>query len=279
MQNYYETLGITPRATPGDVKRSFRRRAKELHPDTASGSDDRMRVLNTAYEVLSDPERRSRYDRLHPALFRTSSFDYREFLRSRPDDYISQSKLIFYDLLNSNDEEAVATYEQLLTSHVDLKQYMSHDDFMDCSFLLAEALERRGDLIGAARLYRRLYLDELDRPYFRHFVEEVVEKLRTLVCFKMPAHLPAELVVEHIEQLIGLHLSRKESAFFHKKIAELYSLVGENRLASDHLKQGLELDDKLPGVKKLMEKIGFGAFHPQFVVAGAAPAEATVPAG
>lgn len=237
-----------------------------------------MRVLNTAYEVLSDVERRSQYDRLHPALFRNSSFDYRDFLLSRPDDYVSQSKLIFYDLLKSNDDEAVATYEKLLTLHVDLKQYMRHDDFMDCSFLLAEALERRGDLMGAARLYHSLYLDELDRPYFRHFVEEVVEKLRNLVCCKMPAHLPADLVVEHIEQLIDLHLSRKDSAFFHKKIAELYSMVGENRIASDHLKQGLELDNKLPGVKKLMEKIGFGAFHPQFRVPGIPAAEATVSA-
>jgi tetratricopeptide (TPR) repeat protein len=264
LQNFYETLGASPQATAGEIKRSFRRRAKELHPDTVSGSDDRMRTLIAAYEVLSDAARRSEYDRLHPSLFRRSSFNYREFLRSQTDDFVSQGKLIFYDLLNSNDEEAVATYEQLRSARIDLREYMSHDDFMDCSFLLAEALERRGELLLAARLYKRLYRAELERPYFRHFLEEVVESLRTLVCFKMPTLLPAELVVENIEDLIDLRLSRKDSAFFHKKIAEIYSLTGDYEQAADHLKLGLELDDKLPGVKKLMEKIGFGAFHPQF---------------
>ena len=263
MQDYYETLGTSPQATSGEIKRSFRRRAKELHPDTSSGSDDRMRSLIGAYEVLSDAEQRSQYDRMHPTIPRRSSFNYREFLRSEPDDFVSQGKLIFYDLLNSNDDEAVATYEQLRTARIDLKQYMSYDDFMDCSFLLAEALERRGDLLTAARLYKGLYLDELERPYFRHFLEEVLERLRTLVCFKMPTDLPAKLVVKNIEDLIALHLSRKDSAFFHKKIAEIYSISGDNERAADHLKLGLELDDKLPGVKKLMEKIGFGALHPQ----------------
>ena len=83
LADYYKTLGISPGAAVDDIKRSFRRRAKELHPDTASGSDERMRILICAYEVLSDPQRRIEYDRIHARLFRHVTFDYREFLRSR----------------------------------------------------------------------------------------------------------------------------------------------------------------------------------------------------
>jgi tetratricopeptide (TPR) repeat protein len=256
--NHYNTLGISPRASAVEIKRSFRRRAKELHPDTALvGSDERMRSLIDAYEVLSDPQRRHNYDRTHASLFRTVTFDYREFLRQRRHDYVSQSKLIFYDLLNSHDEEALETYEQLIMAHIDLRKYMSHEDFMDCSFLLAEAFERRGDLVRSADLYRRLYLYERERPYFHHFVDEVVDRLRTLICFKMVPHLPADLVVAHIENLIDMDISRKDSAFFHKKIAEIYSSNGDNDRAAEHLRRGLALDTKLAGVKKLKEKIGF----------------------
>jgi curved DNA-binding protein CbpA len=256
--NHYRILGISPRASAVEIKRSFRRRAKELHPDTAlAGSDERMRSLIDAYEVLSDPQRRISYDRTHASLFRTVTFDYREFLRQRRHDYVSQTKLIFYDLLNSHDEEALETYEQLLMAHIDLRKYMSHDDFMDCSFLLAEAFERRGDAIRAVEMYKSLYRRERARPYFHHFIEEVVEKLRTLTCFKMAATMPAPLVIEQIQALIDLDISRKESAFFHKKIAEIHSHHGDNERAAVHLQRGLELDSKLAGVKKLKEKIGF----------------------
>ena len=256
--DYYKTLGCSPRASATEIKRSFRRRAKELHPDTATaGSDDRMRSLIDAYEVLSDPQRRVDYDRTHARLFRSVTFDYREFLRRQRTNYASQSKLIFYDLLHSNDDEALEVYEQLLMARIDLHEYMPHEDFMDCSFLLAEAFERRGDAVRAVELYKGLYQEERERPYFHHFIEEVVDKLRTLTCFRMVTTLPASMVIEHIKELIELDISRKESAFFHKKIAEIYSLHGDNERAADHLRLGLELDDKLAGVKKLKEKIGF----------------------
>ncbi len=219
-----------------------------------------MRSLIDAYEVLSDPQRRTNYDRTHASLFRTVTFDYRDFLRQRRHDYVSQTKLIFYDLLNSHDEEALEIYEQLLMAHIDLRKYMSHEDFMDCSFLLAEAFERRGDLVKSADLYRRLFLYERERPYFRHFIDEVVERLRTLICFRMVPRLPANVVIDHIEDLIDLEISRKDSAFFHKKIAEIYSSSGDNDRAAEHLRRGLSLDTKLAGVKKLKEKIGFREF-------------------
>ena len=221
-----------------------------------------MRSLIDAYEVLSDPQRRVNYDRTHASLFRTVTFDYREFLRQRRHDYVSQTKLIFYDLLNSHDDEALEIYGQLLLAHIDLRKYMPHEDFMDCSFLLAEAFERRGDLVRSAELYRRLYLYERERPYFHHFIDEVVERLRTLTCFKMVPRLPPAEVIDHIQDLIDLNISRKESAFFHKKIAEIYSSNGDNDRAADHLRRGLELDTKLAGVKKLKEKIGVHQFVP-----------------
>lgn len=59
--NYYETLGVKKDATADEIKKAFRRLARKHHPD-AGGDEERFKDINEAYEVLSDPEKRSQYD-------------------------------------------------------------------------------------------------------------------------------------------------------------------------------------------------------------------------
>lgn len=61
MVNHYEILGLSPRATPAEIKSAYRQSARETHPDLA-GDADRFRALSEAYQVLSDPEQRAQYD-------------------------------------------------------------------------------------------------------------------------------------------------------------------------------------------------------------------------
>ena len=60
--NHYETLGISRDATQDDIKLAFRRRAKDAHPDRDGGSAEEMAMVNAAYGVLSDSDRRKHYD-------------------------------------------------------------------------------------------------------------------------------------------------------------------------------------------------------------------------
>ncbi|MCE5198133.1 molecular chaperone DnaJ [bacterium] len=65
-KDYYETLGVSRDASPNDIKRAFRRLAREHHPDVNNGdkeSEARFKEINEAYPVLSDPEKKEVYDR------------------------------------------------------------------------------------------------------------------------------------------------------------------------------------------------------------------------
>src|SRR5918992_3395035 len=82
-RDYYEVLGVRRDAAPGEIKKAFRRLARELHPDVSDAPDaqERFRQVAEAYEVLSKRETRELYDRYgHAGLreggFRPAGFDF-----------------------------------------------------------------------------------------------------------------------------------------------------------------------------------------------------------
>jgi DnaJ-class molecular chaperone len=66
-QDYYKTLGVDRKATPAEIKKAYRKLARELHPDANPGdktAEARFKQLNEANEVLSDAKKRGQYDML-----------------------------------------------------------------------------------------------------------------------------------------------------------------------------------------------------------------------
>src|SRR4026209_1848813 len=80
-RDYYEVLGVARAADEGEIKRAFRRLARELHPDvsTAPDAQERFREVVEAYEVLSKRETRELYDRFGHSGLRGGGFTPTQF--------------------------------------------------------------------------------------------------------------------------------------------------------------------------------------------------------
>src|SRR3989442_10039034 len=66
-RDYYETLGVSKTATEDEIRSAFRKLARKYHPDVAKdkkAAEEKFKQINEAYEVLSDPEKRKKYDQL-----------------------------------------------------------------------------------------------------------------------------------------------------------------------------------------------------------------------
>jgi curved DNA-binding protein len=70
LKDYYAILGVPRNATPEEIKEAYWRLAKEYHPDKnpSPEAEERFKLINEAYQVLSDPAKRAEYDALYDVL-------------------------------------------------------------------------------------------------------------------------------------------------------------------------------------------------------------------
>ena len=215
MTNYYDILRVRQSASTQEIKRAFRERAKRLHPDIAGETGaEQMRKLLAAYEVLSDRNRRFEYDRAYNRFagkYRgKEGFNYRDFLREKKDDPSSQAKLIFFEFLHMEEESAISIWQEQGGLDFALENYLDREDWMDCGYILAEELARRGRCHESFLLLVKLVREERQKPYFKHFMGEVETFLKELVRLRLRSTIDPETYVECIGTLMGLGFPAKD---------------------------------------------------------------------
>jgi curved DNA-binding protein len=75
-KDYYRILRVSKSSTAEEIRRAFRTLARQHHPDVTGGSENKFKELNEAYEVLSDPAKRSKYDSLGSGWNADSEFQF-----------------------------------------------------------------------------------------------------------------------------------------------------------------------------------------------------------
>ncbi|MDR3276619.1 MAG: DnaJ domain-containing protein [Treponema sp.] len=222
MEDYYSLLGVPPGAPVQDIKRAFREKAKRLHPDIAGkAGGEAMRRLLAAYEVLADTEKRGKYDRALGRFREAGGFDYRAFLRENLGEGANRARLIFFDLIHLENDEAVSLWREAGGLDFPLDKYLDREDWLDCSFILAEELDKRGDYYGAFRLFAAVLREERQRPYFRHFTGEIEALLKNLARLRLRPSLDTGTWAACLETLLELGFPYQDEARWQKSLEKI----------------------------------------------------------
>jgi len=225
LNNHYELLGINQSASPAEIKKAFREKAKQLHPDIA-GSEraEAMRKLIGAYEVLSNNERRFEYDKAYSRFIKKCGFDYRKWL-SEQEDPSCQAKLIFFELLHLEEERAIEIWRKNGGLDFQMEKHIDREDWMDCSFILAEELDKRGCSFEAFKLLAAILAEERRKPYFKLFTVEIENFIKLLVKSRLKSMIDRETWIECLRTMMELGFPAQDKKRFMKLINDAVNKI------------------------------------------------------
>ena len=283
--DYYQILEIERDATAHEIKRAYRKLAKRYHPDKnperTTFAEKMFREVCNAYNTLQDKKRKSDYDRTLQTIAREQKSHeiYLDRL-SRLNHTYAKLELLLQALLHHNYEAGVSMYEQLqhrsqeIGKELRIDDFLSYEESRDCEFLIAEAyqklgfsngdqssvLERYRNIEQSMLIYESLLSAETKRPCFRHFIREVKDRLKFIYLYHFSVEGYRQTQQIPLTKIRALELSKRETAWMYKKIAEFYVEIDRIPEARTVLKMAFELQPRLTGAKKICQRLNMDAF-------------------
>jgi curved DNA-binding protein CbpA len=234
MNDYYRILGVNETASQAEIKRAYRKKAKELHPDLSAKKSAGFCALVSAYKTLIDDKARQIFDARYAPLRRTAQgqFDYRAWLVERNDER-SMSRLIVFDLLHERGDDAVREYKKIIGKNPSftLGRWLTREEYMDYGFILAEELTARGEFAQACALLEKIIMMEKTFSFFRLFFEDVADFARAVFVDLLQGEVPDEQAVELWKRALELNLGSETDRALLQKIGCAYTRLGDDELA------------------------------------------------
>ena len=279
--DYYQILEVDRDATAREIKRAYRKLAKRYHPDKnperIAFAERMFREICIAYNTLQDEKQKSDYDRTLQTIERKqkSHEAYLDRLNRLNQNY-ARLELLLHALLHHNYETGVSMYEQLCHHFQEtgkewrIDDFLSYEESRDCEFLIAEAyqqlgfsnngnqsstLDRHRKIEQAMLMYESLLSAEAKRPCFRHFIQEVKERLKFIYLYHFSVEGYHQTCQIPLTKIRALKLPKRETAWMYKKIAEFYVEIDRFPEARTVLKMAFELQPRLTGAKKICQKL------------------------
>ncbi len=256
--DHYGILNVDPAASSDGVRKAFRARLLEVHPDKAVGEVEPalLDAIMRASEVLGDPGRREEYDRRRS--IRARMLDPLESIphvteSQRP---IDRARAILFFLLEEKPEEATVRLEALEEEPlVYLTRHLEVEEMIDASFLMGELYESRASHFEALAWYQEVIRLERKRRRHRPCYEETLDRTKRLLIQKIVPRVDARTSLEYLRRAETLDLDRVELADVHKRRAMAYLELDMKAESARQLQLALTAHPQLKGVRRLREEL------------------------
>lgn len=238
--NPYDVLRVPPTASLQEIRERFRRLVIQAHPDKnperPEWAERRIRELIVAFEMVSDSERRADVDRRLGHRRRKSKAREKPFFFYRQDPE-ARAMLILHHLMRERGDLALELLEEMEAKVGPnfLSENLDRPDYLDCLFMLGEHHAASRQYLLASKRYRAIYALESKARYPRHYLDEVIRRLKDLYLKKLPRHASAPAAIEGLTQVECLRLTRSEDLLRLRKLAGLQVDSGEFSAARDTL--------------------------------------------
>jgi Holliday junction resolvasome RuvABC DNA-binding subunit len=121
---------------------------------------------------------------------------------------------------------------------------MDREDWMDCCFILAEELDRRGHCYEAFRLLEHIIREERRKPYFGIFTPELERYTREIVRQRLRAQVDDETWIECMETLLDLGFSARDTAYWLRSLAQTLHKIGDKAGSQQVLKEAKKMSGR-----------------------------------